>query len=339
MSYEPAHSERQFWTLDEFLLESGEVIEDFRLAYIVHGTPLPDGSNVVLTTSSLGGNAHRMDFMIGDNLPLDPADYCIISVDAIGNGWSSSPSNSRTQSGMNFPAFTIRDMVASQRRLLSEIFGFETFLAVIGASMGGMQALQWAVRYPKAMKAIVALVPLAKTPPWTIIANEISRRIIQLDPQWQGGAYKDTNFAGWRTCLSLTQTVVARSPQTVGTDKQSAIGWLDDIVDEALLRAFDANDWIAQTCAYDAHDLGTTPGFDGDTERALGAITVPALIMGPDLDLLNPSTDQQNAAAAIPNAQFVPIPSLRGHMAASPGDDADIRLINETTAAFLSAHR
>ncbi len=340
MSYDPAAQPRQFWECPSLRLEAGGGITNFRQGFVVHGKPAPDGSNVVLVTSSLGGDAHRLDFLIGDGLALDPARYCIIATDAIGNGQSSSPSNSTVQPGMSFPQYGLRDMVEAQRRMLADVFGITKFLAVAGASMGGMQALQWAVAHPGAMKAIVALVPLARTPAWSVIANEVSRRILILDPAWKGGAYTEQPKAGWQAASAFLQTMTTLTPEYIDElcpTGHDPIEWLDKLVAGFIARGFDANDWICQTRAYDAHDIGDTAGFGGDTEAALRSISVPALVMGPPLDLLNPALDQQELAKHTPQGRFVPIPSNRGHMAANVGDAGDVALINTEVAAFLNA--
>lgn len=92
-------------------------------------------------TSSLGGNRHRIDFLIGPGKAYDPAKYFIICTDAIGNGQTTSPSNSPTQHGTKFPHYSIRDMVQSQYALVTKFFGLKHLAVVTGASMGGMQSL------------------------------------------------------------------------------------------------------------------------------------------------------------------------------------------------------
>ncbi|NKB64381.1 MAG: alpha/beta fold hydrolase [Gammaproteobacteria bacterium] len=339
MTYSPQTVERQTLALGDFVLENGEAIQNFELSYIVHGTPASDGSNVILVTSSLAGDAHRLDFLIGEGLAFDPSQYCVIATDAIGNGWSSSPSNSKEQPAMAFPQFGIRDMVESQRRLLQERFDLDQILAVAGASMGGMQALQWAVSHPTTMSTIIALVPLARTPAWTVISNETSRRILMLDPAWNNGNYDAQPENGWRTCAAFTQGLGICTPidlDTLFPTTTGCLDWLKDIEDKFMAKGFDANDWIYQTRAYDAHNVGEIPPFNGHTQQALASIEAKTLIMGPDLDLLNPAEQQQEIAKQIPNAHYVPIPSIRGHLAASPGDLADISLINSEVTRFLN---
>jgi homoserine O-acetyltransferase len=90
---------------------------------------------------------------------------------------------------MQFPRFNIRDMVTSQQRLVTENFGIKKLVTVIGASMGGMQALQWAVSYPDMMDSIVPIIPLGRTPAWTTGVLEMLRQGIMADPRWIGGNY------------------------------------------------------------------------------------------------------------------------------------------------------
>src|SRR5258708_30459972 len=134
--------------MGDFTLESGETIKDFTISYVTHGTLNAKKSNAILMVTAISGNHHRIDFMIGPGKPLDPQKYFIICTDAIANGLTTSPSNSRMQPRMNFPKFTIRDMVQSQYRLLKDKFGIDHVVAVIRPSMGGLQVLHWVVSPP-----------------------------------------------------------------------------------------------------------------------------------------------------------------------------------------------
>ncbi|MFL6808183.1 MAG: alpha/beta fold hydrolase [Bradyrhizobium canariense] len=163
-AHTPQQAPHQLYNEGDLKLESGETIKDFSISYVTHGTLNADKSNAILMVTAISGNHHRIDFMIGAGKALDPDKYFIICTDAIGNGLTTSPSNSKAQPRMQFPKFAIRDMVESQYRLVKEKFGIEHLVAVIGPSMGGMQALQWGVSHPDSMDALVAMVPLAKTP-------------------------------------------------------------------------------------------------------------------------------------------------------------------------------
>src|SRR5262249_11477652 len=150
--------------LGDLALEGGEAIRNFEISYVTHGTLSSAADNAILVLTAIGSIHHRLDFLIGPGRPLDPDRYFIICADAIGNGMTTSPSNSPAQPDLAFPRFAIRDMVESQRMLVNRL-GIRQLVAVVGASMGGMQALQWGVSAPDRMRSIVALVPMARTPP------------------------------------------------------------------------------------------------------------------------------------------------------------------------------
>src|ERR1700712_2524795 len=107
--------------LGDLTLESGEVLPNFELSYVTHGKPSPAADNAVLVLTAIGSIHHRLDFLIGPGRPLDPERHFVVCADAIGNGMTPSPSNSLVQPDLAFPRFTIRDMVASQQRLLDAL--------------------------------------------------------------------------------------------------------------------------------------------------------------------------------------------------------------------------
>src|SRR5260370_42621133 len=113
---------------------------------------------------------------------------------------------------MQFPKFAIRDIVESQYRLLKEKLGIDHLVAVIGPSMGGMQVLQWGVSHPDFMDALVAMVPLAKTPAWTVAVLEASRKAIMNDAAWNGGNYDSPPEKGVRLGPGLLPPAAARTP-------------------------------------------------------------------------------------------------------------------------------
>ena len=315
--------------LGDLELESGEVIHDFEQSYVMHGEPSADGANVVLVCSSLTGNHKRLDFLIGPALALDPAICCVVATDAIGNGFSTSPSNSQRQPGMRFPRFTLRDMVHAQHRLLTEYLGITRIHAVVGASMGGMQALQWGVSHPDFMRALVAITPMAKTHPWAALVVATSRACLMADPAWTGDGFSERPVRGFRAYAGLMDALITRTP-AVALERD-----LEGFAAQVEANNFDAHDYLYQSWAYEAHDVGTTPGYDGVTSRALAAIRAKALLLAPPLDLFNPSACASEAAAAIPGARFEEIPSTRGHQSATKSSATGVEFLNRTIGAFL----
>jgi homoserine O-acetyltransferase/O-succinyltransferase len=334
-----AAPDQQFFSEGDLKLESGQVIKNFRISFSTHGTLNADKSNAVLMTSSLGGNRHRIDFLIGPGKAYDPARYFIICTDAIGNGQSTSPSNSVEQHGTSFPRFTIRDMVESEYNLVTKRFGIEHLAVVTGASMGGMQSLQWAVSHPTMMDRVVAITPLAHTPAWTREVTQAARMALMLDPAYEGGHYTKQPEAGWRLQAALFNGLIIRTPlgmDTMFPNAADALAFQRKQEDDQIASHFDANDWIWQSYAYDSHNVGDTTGFHGDYKVALASIKAKTIILQAGLDLLNPADEGQAAAKLIPGAIHVTIPSAQGHMAASAFASADSEFLNRTISEFLA---
>jgi homoserine O-acetyltransferase len=328
----------QYAELGDLALESGETIREFRQTYVTHGSLDADRANVVVLLPAITATHHRLDFLVGPGKALDPARWHVIAVDAIGNGVATSPSNSRLQPGMGFPRFTVRDMVAAQHRLLQEYLGLRDVHAVIGASMGGMQALQWGVSHPGFARALVAMTPMARTTAWSRAVNEATRACLMADPAWTGAGFSARPDRGWKAWVAVQQVLAARTPQAVDHDfpePSALVPWLADRQQAWAAGGFDAHDFLYQSWAYDGHDVGAGPAFRGDWRRALRSITARTLVMTPPLDLYNPSAAGIEAASLIPGARHVTIPSLEGHQAANVSKPADVAFVNREVARFL----
>jgi homoserine O-acetyltransferase/O-succinyltransferase len=329
----------QLYNEGDLKLESGNAIKDFSISYVTFGALNAKKSNAILMVTALGGNHHRLDFMIGPGRALDPEKYFIICTDAISNGLTTSPSNSKLQPRMQFPKFVIRDMIESQYRLLKEKLGIDHVVAVIGPSMGGMQTLQWGVSHPDFMDALVAIVPLAKTPPWSVAVMEAAREAIMNDPAWKDGNYDAPPEKGVRLWREIVNLLAARTPEMYSAqfkNNADVAPWVTE-QENAMMKAFDANDFIYQTWAYDRHDLGTTPGFGGDTAKALVSIKAKTLILTGTKDLLNPDFEPTEAAKNIANVNVVMISpgTVRGHASAGGFFPADVEFLNSKAGAFL----
>ncbi|MDR5781274.1 alpha/beta fold hydrolase [Caballeronia sp. LZ065] len=312
-------------SLGRFRLESGDHIDDLLMSHVVHGDLDDRTRPVVLGVCAIGSTHHRLDFLIGAGRAFDPARVTVIVADALGNGLSSSPSNSATQGGVAFPRFTIRDMVHSQKALLDRL-NIDTLDAVVGASMGGMQALQWGVSYPRFMKKLVALVPMAKTTSWSQAVNQAGRRALE------------TSGGDWSAWLGIMHVLAMRTPERFEEDATQAGGtqaWFEKRAAWFRTQRLDPLDWIWQSHAYDAHDIGTTPGFDGDTARALASIEAHTLIGVPALDLYNPVEEGARAARQIGHARLLRVPSTSGHMMASEADPTSAARLNAEIASFM----
>lgn len=327
--------------IGDFKLESGEVIKDFDIAYVTHGTLNEKKSNVILMVTAICGNHHRIDFLIGPGKALDPTKYFIVCTDAIGNGLTTSPSNSKAQPRMQFPRFSIRDMVHSQYRLLTEHLGINHVVTVIGPSMGGMQVFQWGVSYPDFMDSLVPMVPLARTPAYTAGILEVTRKAIMLDPAWNNGNYKEVPEKGMRLFWDIIFVVISRCPEFFRYEfpdggPDDIIAWMKEQEDK-LFKAWDPNNWIYQSWAYESHDIAKTPGMDGDLIKALRSIKAKTLILTGVNDRFNPEWEPLEAARYMRDVRYVTINplSVAGHLAGGSAIPASVDFLNREVGQFL----
>ena len=187
-------------------LDSGETLGPITLAYETYGKLNEDRSNAILILHALSGDAHAAgyhspedrkpgwwDDTIGPGKAFDTDRYFVVCSNVIGGcAGSTGPGSIDPRTGrpyaLSFPVVTIHDMVNAQRRLMEHL-GIPRWLAVAGGSMGGMQALQWAVSYPDLVKSAIVLASTAVSSPQTIAFNEVGRQAIYADPNWNHGDY------------------------------------------------------------------------------------------------------------------------------------------------------
>jgi homoserine O-acetyltransferase/O-succinyltransferase len=177
----------QFADFGDFTLKSGAVIHDFRLGYRTLGTLNADKSNAILFPTWLGGTTSDLLQYPKPGFWLDTNKYFVVLIDAIGNGVSTSPSNSKQQPLMTFPEFTIRDMVESEHKLATEVLHLAHVHAVMGMSMGGMQTFEWAVTYPTFMDEVIPLVGSPQSTSYDKLLWTAQIEVLELDPNWNGG--------------------------------------------------------------------------------------------------------------------------------------------------------
>ena len=147
---------QKFASLGNFLLENGQVINDCIIGYHTCGRLNPDRSNAIVMLTYFGGNSGDLLFSTGSGDMADSTKYYVIAIDALGDGVSSSPSNSKMQAKNSFPVLNMRDIVNAEYVLVSKILDFKHVYCVMGTSMGGMQTFQWIVSYPDFMdKAVI----------------------------------------------------------------------------------------------------------------------------------------------------------------------------------------
>ena len=334
-----AGGNHQIFDLGDFLLDSGVVLPSAKLSYVTHGQLNTDKSNLILLPSAYLGDHHGFDFLIGEERALNPDDYFIVATDMFQNGLSSSPSNTASPfNGPNFPVIAIRDNVSAGYRLVTEVFGVDHIMAVIGFSMGAQQAFQWAVSYPDFMDNIVAICGSAVEYPHGIVRLEGFKAAIKADAAYAAGNYSEpptiglkaggTHWASWGTSqewfrLGLYRDMGLNSPEAVIENYHQ------------LVSSWDANDLIALASTWQNNNVGGTKGFNGDPEQALRSIKARVLYMPSETDMYFHIDALRREAQFIPGVQFTVIPTLWGHLAGTGSSPNDTVFINNEILEFL----
>ncbi|MCC3747303.1 alpha/beta fold hydrolase [Rouxiella badensis] len=185
----------QQFSLGDFVLQSGEVLRQAKLAYATFGELNAQGDNAILIPSYYTGTHRSYLKLIGAGRALDPRRYFIVLTNMFGNGVSSSPSHDGAQHGADFPTVSIKDNVNAQH-LLSMSLGINAFALVTGWSMGAMQAWQWAVSFPQQVKALLPVCGTARCWPLNHVFLEGIKGALQADPVYHHGRYRTSPLAG-----------------------------------------------------------------------------------------------------------------------------------------------
>jgi homoserine O-acetyltransferase/O-succinyltransferase len=335
-------------------LDGGGLLSPVEIAYETYGTLDADGGNAILVCHALTGDQHVASphpvtgkpgwwtRMIGPGKPVDPSRHFIVCANVLGSCMGSSgPAaiNPATGApwGMSFPVITIRDMVRAQAMLL-DFLGVGTLAAVIGGSMGGMQALSWPATHPERVRAAVVIASTARHTAQNIAFHEVGRQAVMADPKWRGGDYYaagDPPAAGLavaRMAAHITYLSEAGLTEKFGRRLQArpdrpggakSFGFDADFQIESYLRhqgisfvdRFDANSYLYITRAMDYFDLAEEHG--GHLANAFRATKARFCLISFDTDWLYPTPESRaivhalNAAGA--PVSFVELKSPFGH--------------------------
>jgi homoserine O-acetyltransferase len=265
---------QQFASLGNFRLENGETIRDCRIGYRTFGRTNTDRSNVVVISTWFTGTTADLQPLLGPGHLVDTSRYYVVAIDALGNGVSSSPSNSTAQSRMNFPRFSMRDIVNSQYALLTGELGISHVHAVVGSSMAGMQVFEWIVSYPTFADRAVTIGGSPRLTPYDLLLWQTQRDAITSDPMWNGGRY--TSQPGTRLVGEIA-TLIDISPDVFNeTHEREDVAVVIGDTAKAIAR-FDASDHIRQSEAMTGHDVSAR--FGGSMERAAAAVKAKVLVV------------------------------------------------------------
>jgi homoserine O-acetyltransferase len=265
--------EQKFGKLGDFRLESGSMIKDCRIAYRVSGIPKADGSNVVLVPTWLAGTSRELVELgfVGPSGMIDTTRYCAVTVDAIGNGVSTSPSNSASQHGAAFPLFTNRDIVNAQYLLLTRILRIRHVYAVVGISMGGMQAFEWIVAHPDFMERAVCIQGTPWMTSYDLLVWTAEINAINLAQRCGSGSHETMRavvpihlISVWTPKYRAKNTAVKDFPAFLSNAEKS-------------FTKYDATDWMWQLKALMRQDI--RKDFGGSEHRAADAVKAKTLVI------------------------------------------------------------
>lgn len=319
-----AQSEQKFAELGDFKLESGEVIRDCKLGYRTFGKLNADKSNAILFPTWFGGKSEQLADNFGKGKMVDDTRFFVIAVDAIGNGVSSSPTNSRKQPGEQFPRFTIRDMVNAEHQLVTQTFGVKKLHAVMGISMGGMQTFEWMIAYPEMMKLAVPIVGTTHQTAFDLLLWSTELKAIEearkLDTDENAGAVMVARIHA----LALF-TPAYRNSATPPKEFEAFV----QKEEQNSINTFKADDWASQLRAMMAHDVSRR--FNGSMAEAARTVKAKTLVVVARQDMMvNP--DPAVDFARLLKAEALEVNNACGHVySACEGDK-----VNAAVAKFLN---
>ncbi len=337
---------RYYHLQEGLVLESGQRLPEVTIAYETYGKLNKDRSNAILICHALSGDAHAAGWHDGDKKPgwwdnaigpgkaFDTGKFFVVCSNIIGGckgstGPSSVNPSTRKPYGLDFPVITVGDMVSAQKRLI-DFLGIGQLYAVAGGSMGGMQALQWCVAYPEAVRRGIIIATAAYSRPQQIAFNEVGRRAIIADPNWNNGDYyggepPTKGLAVARMVGHITYLSDASMQQKFGRklkDKENVgYGFSTDFQVEsylehqgdAFIKRFDANSYLYITKAIDYFDLKK----NGSLDEAFRGVKGKFLVVSVSSDWLYPDYQSKEIVMALTandaDVSYAEINSIYGH--------------------------
>lgn len=325
----------QVFELGPMSLQRGMTVPNARIVYQTYGTLAPDKSNVVLYPTSYGAQHHDTEWLIGPDRILDPGRWFVVIPNMFANGLSTSPGNMAEPFGHGrFPEFTHWDNVHAQKRLLEEVFGVERIALAYGWSMGGQQALHWGAIFPDRVERICAVCTSARTSVHNKVFIDGTRAALTADPAWRGSYFDGRPVAGLRA-MGRVYAGWAMSQAFYREKLYLQAGFSD--LEDWLVRSWEGNflrrngdDLVASFKTWELSDISDNEIYNGDLDKALGAITAKSMIMPSRTDLYFTPEDSEAETAKMPNAEFRPIESIWGHRAGNPSlNPEDMRFIRK----------
>ena len=333
----------EIFDLGDVTLQGGATLRDAKLAYKTYGELNADKSNAIVYPTWYSGRHWDNEWLIGEGMALDPANYFIIVPNMLGNGLSSSPSNTPPPyDKARFPNVTFYDQVQQQHKLVTEKFGIEKLPLVTGWSMGAGQTYQWAVSFPDMVERACPFCGSSKTSEHNIVFLEGVKAALTADAVFAHGWYDEKPVTGLRAAARVY----------AGWGFSQAFYWdrvytemgyssLEDFLvgfwEGFFLDRRDPNNLLTMLWTWQNGDIGNTPGFDGDHVKALGSIKAKTIALPAEKDLYFPPEDEEYAVSHMSNAELRVIPGVWGHFAGGGANDVDTKYIDDVLKELLAS--
>jgi len=332
------------FNLGKVALQCGATLQDMQLSYKTYGTLNAARDNAIVYPTFYSGTHVHNEWLIGEQMALDPRRYFIIVPNMFGNGVSSSPRNHpQPYDRARFPHVTLYDNVKMQHRLVTEHFGIERLKLVTGWSMGAMQAYHWASMYPQMVERLLPLCGSARCSRHNFVFLEGLKAPLLIDPAWQDGFYDKPPvrgmraaarvFAGWGFSQAFLRQKLDIEALGFGSLEDFIMNfWEGDFLTK------DANNVLAMIWSWQHGDIAANSLYNGDFDQALGSITAKTIVMPGRTDLYFPPEDSEYEVSKIRNAEFRPIESVWGHFAGGPvANPVDVKFIDQAARELLES--
>jgi homoserine O-acetyltransferase len=337
-----SRTDYETFDLGDFRLTEGATLRDAKLAFKTYGTLSGARDNAIVYPTWYSGRHWDNEWLIGDGMALDPARYFIIVPNMLGNGLSSSPSNTPPPyDRARFPRVRVQDNVRAQHRLVTEHFGVDRLVAVTGWSMGAGQTYQWAVSHPEMGSADHAVLRLG--------ADGSAQ--LRLSGGCQGRAHRRQRLEARLVRRAADAGLRAFARVYAGWGFSQAFYWdslytemgyssLEDFLVgfwEGFFLERDANNLLTMLWTWQNGDIGRADGFDGSLEKALASIQARAIVMPAEKDLYFPPEDNEYEIRHMPNAELRVIPGVWGHFAGGGVNPVDTKFIDQGLRDLLES--
>ena len=335
----------KLYDLGDFRLQRGATLRGAKLAYKTFGTLSRAKDNAIVYPTWYSGQHPDNEWLIGKGMALDPDKYFIIIPNMLGNGLSSSPSNTpEPYNASRFPQITAYDNVRAQHQLVTEHFGITRLPLVTGWSMGALQTFHWGAMYPDMVERIAPFCGSAKCSRHNFVFLEGVKAALTADAAFNNGWYGDKKpekglramarvYAGW----GFSQAFYRQELDL------KALGYssLEDFLVafwEGFFLPKDANNLLTMLWTWQNGDISDNELYNGDFRKALGAIKAKAYVMPGRTDLYFPPEDSEFEVAHMPNAKLIVFESVWGHFAGGPGTSpVDVKFLDEKLKELLNS--